>query len=268
MKKGSQNLFLTNKIIVSFLLGLLFLKRFSVGLWSCVGGILFSFLIGYAIYWMIPASSVIFTKTFDIGLHNFLASNSTSTFYATLFLSIIGAGMGAWAGGYALHRSTQKSYQREALLKEIREANIALSLSFNNLNSITLFKEKYARPIIKEYEDLLPIITQRIAEKSHEPFKGESISGEIPSLPFLNTQDLNNRVLEHLNSGIRPISLIYSIEQTYIWLKQTLEERGRLFIELEEIRESKGIYPSMAKIFSLEQQYGDVDTSFFIMSKT
>ena len=148
--------------------------------------------------------------------------------------ALVGSLAGAFAGAYVAQRIAERNKTREELLKEIRNTNAAIMLSFSICNSLLALKKQHVKSLKEDFKSSLA----EFLEQSRKFQKTGEIQGGSPyhfkadlqSLPTsqLPTETLQKQVFEKLSVGGRPLSLVTSLIESTTLLNGSIEKRNQL----------------------------------------
>ena len=140
---------------------------------------------------------------------------------------------GAYAGAYGAQVIAERSKSKDELMKEIRNTNAALAVSFTIYNTLLSMKIQHVKAL-KETHD-----AQKAAILEHAKLrKLEKIPANIGleyktdfqtlSLPHLPVEILQKQLFEKLSLKGRALNLTTTLAQTISSLDLSLEKRNRL----------------------------------------
>ncbi len=148
-------------------------------------------------------------------------------------ISLLGALTGAFAGATAAQRIAERNKHREELLREMRNTNAAIALSFGVCNTLIALKKQYVKELKEGYD---------IQKTALNEFHRKRDAGEVPKdLPFdfvadmrtlqplaLPLDTLRSIVFERLSIVGRPLNLVVTLFQTAENLEGSLAKRNSL----------------------------------------
>lgn len=142
---------------------------------------------------------------------------------------------GAFAGALAAQKIGDRAKQREELLREIRNINAAISISFAITNTGLSLKKQYIKDIYDTFTakktELEKILRQRAANPQEPPpifeFRADFRSLQMPLVPI---DVLRTQVYEGISVTSRPLSLVATLSGVLADLEKTIQARN-LFIE-------------------------------------
>lgn len=151
------------------------------------------------------------------------------------FIAIVGSLAGAFAGAYGAQRIIERAKLREDLIKEIRNSNATIMISFAVCNSILGLKKQHVKRIKetfdkqkKDFLDFQKKREERTVSSSEFYFVADLQTLSLPKLPVEVQQ---KQVFEKLSIIGRPLSLTTTLTQTIHSFSASLEKRNQL-IEL------------------------------------
>lgn len=152
---------------------------------------------------------------------------------SNFLMVLVGSLAGAFAGAYAAQRIVERSKARDDLLKEIRNTNVAITLSCGVCNSLLKMKKQNIKSLKEDFESS----RKKLIEIKRKSQTGE-IHGSMPfnfkadlqlmPIPQLPTETLQKQVFEKLSVGNRPLSAVISLIESTVWLSESIEKRNQL----------------------------------------
>lgn len=164
-------------------------------------------------------------------------------FNSVFFTAISGSLAGAFAGAYGAQRIAERAKYREQMLKEIRDTNAAITVSFGVCNSLLSIKKQHVKSLKVEFEtqrvNLLVFQQKReLGQISKDEIFHFKVDLQTLSLPPLPVDILQNQVFEKLSLVGRPLSLTTTLSQTMHSLSASLEKRNQLIESYKAANES------------------------------
>ena len=175
----------------------------------------------------------------DLSSAAFVAAEYIGHFLNSAFmLSLVGALAGATAGALTAQRVIERARSNDSLLKEIRNTNAAIMISFNICNSALILKNQIVSPMYEQF------LEAQQAFRLHQTQLQSGQNGSITEFhfqadlqgfapPTLPTESLKSLVFEKISVTGKPLSLMALVEQSYIGLKESVETRERIVQDLK-----------------------------------
>lgn len=141
------------------------------------------------------------------------------------------AAFGAAGGAWAAQEIAEKSRSREELLKEIRNTNASIALTFSICNSFLALKAQQIAPLYKTYraQKLEFLLRIRQLRKGKElELRSFKANLSALSLPYLPIDILQKQLFETLSIRGRALNLITTLAQTIETLKYGTQKRNEL----------------------------------------
>lgn len=154
-------------------------------------------------------------------------------FNSVFFTAIVGAFAASFAGAYGAQRLAERNRYRDQLLKEIRDTNAAIMVSFGICNALLAVKQQHIKPLKDNYErerkSLADFREKRraghIARDTEFRFTADFQTLSLPPLPITILQ---TQIFEKLSLLGRPLNLATTLAQTLHSLTKSLEARNEL----------------------------------------
>lgn len=154
--------------------------------------------------------------------------------------SLLGAGAGASAGAYAAQRIADRSRLRERYLKEIRNTNAAISITFLMGNTLLGLKSQHVKRMKEAYDRQradFEEFARRIAAGLIPRGDQFDIQADFETLEtFMFPLDrLQSLAFDGLSLPTRPLTVTPMVVRAVEALNRSIGERNRL---IEEFRQS------------------------------
>ncbi|MBI3042750.1 MAG: hypothetical protein HYY78_07985 [Betaproteobacteria bacterium] len=153
-------------------------------------------------------------------------------------LSFVGALAGAAAGALAAQRVIERSRARDDLLKEIRNTNAAMMVSFTICNTALGLKKQLVGPMHERFlearKKFLAFREHRQAGQSqgNAPFHFEAdLQGFMA--PILPIETLKLLVFDRISAYGKALNLVSLVENAGIGLANAIDQRDRLIAEFK-----------------------------------
>jgi hypothetical protein len=189
-------------------------------------------------------------------------------FNSAFFTAIAGSLAGAFFGAYAAQRIAERNKTRDELLKEIRNTNASIMLSFDICNCLLSAKKQFTSDIKDKFYNQRNIIVDICNNKADA---SAAINKEIEfGLDFRTLQRmtlpidiLQKRIFDNLSLVGRSISLVATLERTLDGLNVVIERRNKLI----EAYKLKSLEPSEKEhtfndYFGFRQRSGHIDSEY------
>lgn len=166
-------------------------------------------------------------------LITFVATYAGKFLNSAFALSFVGALAGAAGGGLAAQRVIEKYKLRDELLKEIRNTQAAMMVSFTVCNTTLLMKKQLVRPMFDRFSeahaDFLKYRKERQSgqRQGNAQYRFQMDMQEFVA-PDLPVETLKTLVFDRVSTFGRPIVLVAQIEQASDGLRAAIAKRSRL----------------------------------------
>jgi hypothetical protein len=153
-----------------------------------------------------------------------------------LLIAIFGAAAGAFFGANAAQRIAERGKIRDELLREIRNTNAAIMVSFSICNSLLGLKKQHVKSLKESFD------TQKSAFLIHAEKRERGEQTDVfeyqanlrtLSLPPLPVDILQNQIFEKLSLMGRSLALATTLRQSVHGLSASLDARNN-WIELSK----------------------------------
>lgn len=141
------------------------------------------------------------------------------------------AAAGAIGGAYGAQIIAEKAKSKEELVKEIRNTNASLALTFSICNSLFSLKGQHVQRMRETHAEQRAGFLDHIARRQ----RGENVpefrflaDWQALSLPYLPVEILQKQLFEKLSVRGRALNLITSLTQSLGTLQETFEKRNEL----------------------------------------
>jgi hypothetical protein len=164
------------------------------------------------------------------------------------FTAIAGSLAGAFAGAYGAQRIAERAKIRDELLKEIRNTNAAIMVTFGICNSLLAIKKQHVKSLKETFEahkaDFLGHQNKlQSGEISKDKIFELSVDLQTLSLQILPVDILHTQVFEKLSLTGRPLVIATTLSQAVHSLSMSLEKRNQL-IESYKVVDA-AIFPTL-----------------------
>ena len=173
---------------------------------------------------------------------------------------------GAFAGAMAAHRITDRSKQRDALLREVRSTNAAIIVSLTICNVGLSLKKQFIKEIYETYTT-----KKKELEEFHQQHKSDQISKNQPfefqadfralQIPLTPIDILRSQVYENISVTGRPLALVGTLSGVIDSLADTIQKRNILIQQFRALG-AAGDAQLPAFYFGLPYGQGHVNTEF------
>jgi hypothetical protein len=149
--------------------------------------------------------------------------------------SVVGSLAGAFAGAYAAQRIIERSKQKEELIKEIRNANAAATMSFMIANTFLTIKKQHVKQLYESFErDRAAVLEfKKRKRKPGEQFEFRT-DFEFLAPVTVSIVPLQTLVFERISAPGRPLGLASILRQTIDSVNGSLELRNNLIQAFNE----------------------------------
>lgn len=148
-------------------------------------------------------------------------------------IAFIGALAGAFAGATGAQRIIERSKGREELLKELRNTNAAIMVSFTICNTVLGVKKQIVKPLYEQFRQdraaYQAFLAQSRTGQNQSP-KRFHFNADLQSFaaPILPTETLNHLVFDGISAYGRSLGLVSMIENAAAGLATAVAKRDRL----------------------------------------
>ena len=182
---------------------------------------------------------------------------------SSFFTSAVVALAGALVGAKTAQGTADRNRFRDDIVKEIRDTNAAISLSYAICNSVMAIKRQNLRRIKGDFErERLALIEHQRKRKTGEiqgdkPYESTVALMGLP-VPSLPTDTLRARVLDRLSVVGRPLNLAVSIAESSAALVEATSSRNE---QIKVFKAAGGTADNafMTRYFGLPTRDGHVD---------
>ena len=151
--------------------------------------------------------------------------------FTPIIKDFIIAAAGAMGGAYGAQIITEKTRSKEDLLKEIRNTNASLALTFSICNSVLSLKAQHVQRMKETHAEQKTRFLEHVARRN----RGEHVEEfrfladwQTISSPYLPIEILQKQLFEKLSVRGRALNLVTTLAQTLETLKETFEKRNEL----------------------------------------
>ncbi len=174
------------------------------------------------------------SRSFD-AFAGFVVTGMNSNLVIALFSSLAGA----FGGAIAAQRVIERSKRKEVFLKELRNTNAAIMVSFSICNALLALKRQHSLPLYEQYtkdRGKAEEISKKLAADENvgdEPFHylADLKTFAAPSVPI---ETLKNLVFNEVSSHGRALSATSFLEGAYIGLKEVLARRESMVAKFQD----------------------------------
>ncbi len=195
------------------------------------------------------------------GIWDLLNSAFISAFVSSLFGALAGAFAGAIGANYIAERSKDKEY----LLSEIRNINVAISATSTILNVFITSKDQHVKNLCEkykkqheEYDKLRKLSRSQLGSNTYE----YTIHTDFQTLMPIKTHAdfLNTLIFEKVDITGRPLAMVTALSQTVKTFNDFVVERNNL---IDEFR-NKNLPPKELTMiyFGLDDGNGKIDQRY------
>ena len=147
--------------------------------------------------------------------------------------ALLGSLAGAFAGAIAAQRIMERSKRRDELLKELRNTNAAIMVSFSICNAALALKKQHVQPLYETFNQEKAALQEFNQQRSSGQRQGNSIYHfqadfivfEAPTLPMDTLKDL---VFNKISAHGRPLSLVSVLDGSANGLRGAIAKRDQL----------------------------------------
>ena len=152
---------------------------------------------------------------------------------SSFIIAFVGGLTGAFGGALGAQRIVERSRNREELLRELRNTNAAIMVSFTISNDALALKKQHIQPMYesftKEKENLRKFQEeasfQQLQEKRQYRLTVDFRSFPSPITPIATLQEL---LFHKISAHGRPLALVAVLEQSLVGLKDSINKRDSL----------------------------------------
>ncbi|MGM0987773.1 MAG: hypothetical protein ACQEXI_12425 [Pseudomonadota bacterium] len=204
-------------------------------------------------------SELIYSTSFALadlivaGLH----SNIAIAFFSSL--------AGAFGGAIAAQRVIERNKQKEVFLKELRNTNAAIMVSFSICNALLGLKRQHSQPLYEQYTK-----DRAKAKEIHSKLSAGEDLGTEPfhyladlktfSAPSVPIETLKSLVFNDISSHGRALSAVSFLEGAYDGLKEVLTRRESMILKFQDgtigERETPHVY------FGIQMHSGHINQEY------
>lgn len=167
--------------------------------------------------------------------------------------SLVGALAGAFAGAYAAQRIAERSKVREELLKEVRNANAATTITFGITDALIAIKKQQVKPLFDAFNAGKEAVQK--FQKSRTPGDPRTFEFKVDlqtfQMPKLSIEQLRQIAFERISAPTRAVMLIGVLDRTLDGLDGFIAMRNAL---IEEFKASSPLHPAV--YYGLETSTG------------
>ena len=148
-------------------------------------------------------------------------------------IAFIGGLTGAFGGALGAQRIVERSKNREELLRELRNTNAAIMVSFTIATTVLALKKQHIQPMRDNFAAEKENLRKFQEESSHQPFQGKRqfrITADLVSFPAPITpiETLQELLFHKISAHGRPLALAAVLEQSLVGLKDSISKRDAL----------------------------------------
>jgi len=171
------------------------------------------------------------------------------------FAAVVGSFAGAIGGAMIIERVKL----RESREQQLRNTNVALSMTFTIANAAFNLKKQHLRGMGVAYRESKAAFLQtrdKVAAGLIQGNKVHAFKADLRTLPqfFARVDALHVLVYEKLSVTDRPLALVNALDESVTWLNNAITKRGEL---IEAVRRAGDI--DAAKYFGLPYGGGHID---------
>ena len=188
-----------------------------------------------------------------------LAWSAGSSFLIAAVVAIAGAFFGA----HTAQRIADRNRFRDEIVKEVRDTNAAISLSYAICNSVMSMKRQNLRPLKGDFErSRLAVIEHQRQVKVGETSPDTVLQLKVGllglAIPSLVTDTLRSHVLDRLSVIGRPLHLAVSASESAASLVEAMNSRNE---QIEAFKKAGGAADKafVARYFGLPARDGEHD---------
>lgn len=159
--------------------------------------------------------------------------------------ALVGSLAGAFAGAVAAQRIVERSKRREELIRELRNTNAAIMVSFSICNSALALKKQHIIPVCRNYEETRAAFGKYLERQT----KGASGAFEYVAdfrklvMPVQPIDTLKDVVFNRVSVHGRPLSLTSVLETAVVGLSEAIKERNQIIEDIKSGTISKEEQP-------------------------
>ncbi len=153
--------------------------------------------------------------------------------------ALLGSLAGAYAGAVAAQRIVERSKRRDELLKELRNTNAAIMVSFSACNTALALKKQHVQPLYEKFNQdkaaLLAFNQQRATgqRQGNAVFRYEA-DLKVFGVPMVPMDTLKDLVFNKISAHGRPLSLVSILDESASGLRATIAKRDQLVERFKE----------------------------------
>jgi hypothetical protein len=188
--------------------------------------------------------------------------SAVNFFNSTFFVSLITAGLGAFAGAWAAQRIADKGKYRDQLLREMRDTNAATMMSFAICNSLLSMKKQHIKRLKEDFDKERAAYLDYLAKKNAGQIPPNTVFHFMMDLQTLSLQPLpldilQAQVFDKISVVGRPLALTTTLRQTLHGLGESMERRNALIATFKQM---SNVSPDF--YFGLPLSSGHVSTEY------
>ena len=152
----------------------------------------------------------------------------------------MGALAGAFAGAYAAQRSASRSKRKDEIVREVRQTNAAMSVSFTIFNAAIALKGQHVARLAAGLNSGRVRALEFLAKRAAGEFSPDTpfeFQADLSLLPLMRVPGelLREVVFSKLSVTGRPLNLATVITNTAHVLDDSIEKRNSLIAEMKEV---------------------------------
>ena len=145
-------------------------------------------------------------------------------------IAILGGFVGAAGGALAAQQIAERVKRREDLLKELRNTNAAIVVSFSICNAGMALKKQHVQPMHEQFGKEKELLHEFLAKRSKGiiPANAEhQIAADLRSYPAPTTalETLKGLVFEKISAYGRALALVSVLDQSLVGLREAIAKR-------------------------------------------
>lgn len=152
---------------------------------------------------------------------------------SNIAIAFVGGLTGAIGGALGAQHIVERSKRRDELMKELRNTNAAIMVTFSICNSALALKKQHVQPLHQEFDkaraDLQAFKAQRSAGQqppnAEYHFVADFKTFPAPTAPIETLKDI---VYSKVSAYGRPLALVAVLEQSLVGLRDAIAKRDAL----------------------------------------
>jgi hypothetical protein len=152
---------------------------------------------------------------------------------SSFIIAFVGGLTGAFGGALGAQHIVERSKNREELLRELRNTNAAIMVSFTIANTALALKKQHIQPMYESFTAEKENLRKFQEESSSQQPQGKRqyhLTGDLRSFPAPITpiETLQELLFHKISAHGRPLALAAVLEQSLVGLENSISKRDSL----------------------------------------